>query len=101
MLFTPTIWIFLLATAVILMLAAVIVAFSGKGKSEQRERLPAAQRKWEVQCPQCGRWKEMAPRRTERLDPPAPSPQPGMQVAFANDYKCPFCGHRWREKYLE
>lgn len=96
MLLSPTVWIILLATAVLAVAAVWIITLSSR-RSPETDPV----RRWEVQCPRCNRWKEMTPQRSKRLDPPDPSLQPGMQVAFANSYKCPYCGHRWQEKYLE
>jgi hypothetical protein len=58
---------------------------------------------WQVQCPNCQRWKKMRPiRREELLDEAEAlkrSVLHGTQHRFLHEYKCRFCGHIWQEHY--
>ncbi|MCC6604622.1 MAG: hypothetical protein IT327_15540 [Anaerolineae bacterium] len=54
---------------------------------------------WQVQCPKCSRWKKMEPVRREALEAQKISILPGTQNHFIHEYKCPFCGHTWHERY--
>ena len=61
-------------------------------------------REWEVQCPKCSRWKTMKPINCfapNLLNNPDASSLLGTQNRILNEYKCPFCGHTWLERYIE
>lgn len=58
---------------------------------------------WQVQCPNCRRWKKMQPIRREKLLNEQEALQrrllPGSRPRFLHEYKCSFCGHIWQENY--
>ncbi|MAT97160.1 MAG: hypothetical protein CL608_08460 [Anaerolineaceae bacterium] len=60
---------------------------------------------WQVQCPNCRRWKKMQPIRREKLLNVQEALQrkilSGPHPRFLHEYKCQFCGHIWQENYSE
>lgn len=60
---------------------------------------------WQVQCPNCRRWKKMQPIRREKLLNEQEALQrrliSGPRPRFLHEYKCRFCGHSWQENYSE
>ncbi|MCB8976782.1 MAG: hypothetical protein H6657_05085 [Ardenticatenaceae bacterium] len=54
---------------------------------------------WQVQCPKCNRWKQLQPVRRELLEEQEINILPGTQHRYIHEYKCPFCGHTWYERY--
>ena len=62
-------------------------------------------RDWQVQCPNCQRWKKMPPIRREKLLNEQEARQrrllSGPRARFLHEYKCQFCGHIWQENYSE
>lgn len=63
------------------------------------------EQRWQVQCPNCQRWKKMQPIRREKLLDEQEALQrrliSGPRPRFLNEYKCRFCGHIWQETYSE
>lgn len=76
----------------------LIVSYRREAKPVETPPTPPASG-WQVQCPKCSRWKKMQPTRREALDVQEISILPGTQNHFIHEYKCPFCGHTWYERY--
>lgn len=58
----------------------------------------------EAQCPQCQRWKQMAPIETQTKTAPKEDAatgalHPGQYQTTTRRFRCPFCGHRWGETH--
>lgn len=54
----------------------------------------------DVQCPQCQRWKKLAPLQQEKPEDAMSGIHPHTHNLTAHTYKCPFCGNRWRETFV-
>lgn len=92
--------------ALIVIVAGVAYLVIERQRQQQtKQPLEAESREWLVQCPSCLRWKEMPPIASDQGDftheDGEVALQPGGKYKFHNQYKCPFCGHRWEEEYLE
>jgi ssDNA-binding Zn-finger/Zn-ribbon topoisomerase 1 len=78
----------------------LVVSYQREAKAKSAEMPPEPQIPgWQVQCPKCRRWKKLEPVRREALEVQKISILPGTQNHFIHEYKCPFCGHTWHERY--
>lgn len=95
----------LMVFIVIAGLAFLTLTTPGRRSAPPDDSDSAQNRTWQVQCPQCSRWKRLHPMHSNRMEVAEQllrqSPQPGMHYQYVNQYKCPFCGHRWQETYVE
>lgn len=98
-------WIILLAMMVIVLGVVYLLTDRQKARTKQAQAAMSSDRKWQVQCPQCKRWKELPPIQSTigelRQEDGQMTLQSSGKLKYHNQYKCPFCGHRWEEEYLE
>ena len=93
--------------ALLVIVAGVTYLVVERPRLPPRPKPPAQseERQWHVQCPNCSRWKEMAPVDSDQgeftQEDGNIALQPDGKYRFHNKYRCPFCGHRWEETYLE
>ncbi|MEM7117325.1 MAG: hypothetical protein AAF614_33135 [Chloroflexota bacterium] len=91
--------------ALFVIVAGVIYLAIERQSRQYQPPSEPTEREWNVQCPNCLRWKEMTPFESDQGDftheDGGVALQPDGKYRFHNHYKCPFCGHRWEEEYLE
>lgn len=84
----------------VIVLGVFYLIVTGRNVTSQDEN---GQRRQQVQCPECQRWKKMQPiRREDLLDEVEAlkrSVLSSTQPRFLHEYKCKFCGHVWQEHY--
>lgn len=82
-----------------------LIATSQNNASGEETADEETVRRWQVQCPNCRRWKKMPPIRREKLLNVQEALQrkvlSGPHPRFLHEYKCQFCGHIWQENYSE
>ena len=92
--------LFLIAVLFFIAIGVFYLIVTREAPVENEEETPST---WQVQCPQCNRWKTLKPLNNEELsdselgfNQSIGTPHPRRRI-----FKCPFCGHAWQERYIE
>ena len=92
--------LFLYAALLVIVVGVFYLIVTRQAPTENHEKSALA---WQVQCPQCNRWKKLQPLNNEELSDSELGFNllPGTQHRRRRIFKCPFCGHVWQEQYVE
>ncbi len=96
-------WVLPIVLGVIVLGIFYLIVTSRNDAAGDENRDEKEPQRWQVQCPNCQRWKKMEPIRREKLldevEALKRSVLHGTQHHFLHEYKCRFCGHIWQEHY--